>query len=136
MAQAPSAPSVHAPLRVAASMLGGRRLVYWVGNGIWLTFAMSVASVYPFATGAGYATEVGLLHRVCFALSFFVLAFLVRRRRLTGSYACLLYTSSNLLGGGDNHKRGPLCQTGGRVRHYEGKGRSREGRCDGEFIKL
>ena len=93
MAQAPSAPSVHAPLRVAASMLGGRRLVYWVGNGIWLTFAMSVASVYPFATGAGYATEVGLLHRVCFALSFFVLAFLVRRRRLTGPYALSTVTA-------------------------------------------
>lgn len=73
-------------LHTAMSMLGGRRALYWVGNGIWLTFAMSIAGVYPFASSQGLATAVGLVHRVAFALSFFVIALAVRRHRLRGRY--------------------------------------------------
>lgn len=81
-------------LRTAASMLGGRRVLYWVGNGIWLTFAMSIAGVYPFASGQGLATAVGLVHRVAFALSFFVIALAVRRHRLQGRYVLVQITAA------------------------------------------
>ena len=73
-------------LRIAASMMGGRRALYWVGNGIWLTFAMSIAAATPFAGADGCATTIGLVHRVAFALSFFVLAILFRRRKVQGRY--------------------------------------------------
>ena len=81
-------------LRTAASMLGGRRALYWVGNGIWLTFVMSIAAVYPFASSEGSATAVGLVHRLFFALSFFAIGSLVRRRRLSGRYSLVKITAA------------------------------------------
>lgn len=74
-------------LRTAASMLGGRRALYWIGNGIWLTFAMSVAAVYPCAVGGECSAATGLLHRACYALSFFVVGALVRRGRFGDRYS-------------------------------------------------
>ncbi len=79
-------------LRTAASMLGGRRALYWVGNGIWLTFVMSIATVYPFASSEGSATAVGLVHRLFFALSFFAIGSLVRRRHLSVLYSLVKIT--------------------------------------------
>lgn len=81
-------------LRNAASMLGGRRMLYWIGNGIWLTFAMSITAVAPFAAPDGCATTVGLVHRLAFALSFFVLAWLIRRCKLEGRYLLAAITAA------------------------------------------
>ena len=55
--------------RVAPGV-GARRAIYCVGNGVWVTFAMSVALVWPFAPEDGYATAAGLVNRGCFALAF------------------------------------------------------------------
>lgn len=81
-------------LHTAASMLGGRRMLYWIGNGIWLTFVMSIAAVAPFAAPDGCATPVGLVHRLMFALSFFALAWLTRRRKLEGRYLLVMVTAA------------------------------------------
>lgn len=77
-----------------ASGVGARRVIYCVGNGVWVTFAMSVALVWPFASEDGYATAAGLVNRGCFALAFFAMAVLDAQGRLGGRYTLVKITAA------------------------------------------
>lgn len=57
-------------------------VLYWAGNAVWLTFAASSSTTYPFADGTGIVTPVGVVQSLCYALSFFIVAWWASRGKL------------------------------------------------------
>ena len=57
-------------------------VLYWAGNAVWLTFAASSSTTYPFADGTGIVTPIGVVQSLCYALSFFIVAWWAARGKL------------------------------------------------------